>query len=143
MSAIDVVEVLGGRKVLKGRISNAVDLHEKARAGLPYEAFDSVRMALRLTREEAAKAIGLPERTLVRRKKEKKFSPPESDRLLRLARVAALAVEILGTEEKASQWMKKVNLALGSRTPFALLDTDAGAKAVENVLWQIAYGMVS
>ena len=143
MFAGDVVEVLGGRKVLKQKISNAVELHERTRMGLPYKAFDSVRAALRLTREEAATAIGLPERTLVRRKKEKRFSAPESDKLLRLARLAALAVEILGTEEKASHWMKKINLALGSRSPFTLLDTDAGAKVVEDVLWQIAYGIVS
>ena len=143
MPAADIVELLGGQKVLKRKISNAMELHERILMGLPYAAFDSVRTALRLTREEAATAIGIPERTLVRRKKEKKFTAPESDRLLRLARVAALAVQIFGTEENAAQWMKKPNFALGSRTPFELLETDAGVKAVEDVLWHIAYGIIS
>lgn len=102
-----------------------------------------MRATLRLTREEAARAIGVPERTLARRKKEKKLNALESDRLLRLARVGALAVEILGKEDNASQWLKRTNRALGSRAPLHLLDTDAGAKGVEDVLWQIAYGMMS
>ncbi len=143
MPATDIIEILGGRKVLKGKISNSMELHEKTRMGLPYAAFDAVRSMLGLSREEAAGAIGVPERTLARRKKEKKLNALESDRLLRLARVGALAVEILGKEENASQWMKRVNYALGSRKPLDLLDTDAGAKSVEDVLWQIAYGMIS
>ena len=143
MPATDVIEVLGGQKVLRGKISNPMELHEKTRMGLPYAAFDAVRSTLQLTREEAARAIGVPERTLARRKKEKKLNALESDRLLRLARVGALAVEILGKEDNASQWLKRANYALGSRTPLDLLDTDAGAKGVEDVLWQIAYGIVS
>jgi putative toxin-antitoxin system antitoxin component (TIGR02293 family) len=92
-----------------------MELHEKTRLGLPYVAFDSVRSVLRLTHREAARAIGVPERTLARRKKEKKFNALESDRLLRMARVGALAVEILGNEDNAAQWLKKANYALGAR----------------------------
>ena len=143
MATRDVIEVLGGRKVLREKIANPLELHEKTRQGFPYAAFDSVRSTLRLTRGEAARAIGVPERTVARRKKEKRFNALESDRLLRIARVGALAVEILGNEDNASQWLKKANYALGARPPLDLLDTDAGTKSVEDVLWQIAYGIVS
>ena len=67
----------------------------------------------------------------------------ESDRLYRLARIVALAKHYLGNEEAAHRWLKRPNRALGGRTPLALIDTELGARAVENVLGRIAYGGVS
>ncbi|PYT35942.1 MAG: toxin-antitoxin system antitoxin component family protein, partial [Acidobacteria bacterium] len=64
-------------------------------------------------------------------------------RLYRLARIVALAKHYLGNEEAAHRWLKRANRALGGRTPLALIDTELGARAVENVLGRIAYGGVS
>ncbi len=47
----------------------------------------------RLTQSELAAAVGIPERTLARRKREGKLSSAESSRLLRLARVVARGEE--------------------------------------------------
>ena len=66
-----------------------------------------------------------------------------ADRLYRLARIVALAKHYLGNEEIATRWLKQPNRALGGRAPLALIDTEVGARSVENVLGRIAYGGVS
>ena len=65
------------------------------------------------------------------------------DRLYRLARIVALAKHYLGDGQAAHAWLRRPNRALGGAVPLDLLDTEPGARAVENVLGRIAYGGVS
>ena len=82
-------------------------------------------------------------RTLARRKKERRLRADESDRLLRLARVAAVAEDVLGTREHAGRWLQKPNRALGDVTPLDLLDTDLGAEEIVSILGRIEHGVYS
>jgi putative toxin-antitoxin system antitoxin component (TIGR02293 family) len=82
-------------------------------------------------------------RTLARRKKEKRLHADESDRLFRVGRIAALAEETLGSKDKAKRWLQKPNRALGGAAPLRLLDTELGARQVEDVLGRIAHGVYS
>ena len=65
------------------------------------------------------------------------------DRTVRLARVYATAVEMIGNADKASKWLRTPNRALRGDVPLDHLDTDLGAKEVENILGRIAYGVYS
>lgn len=87
--------------------------------------------------------LAIPLRTLTRRKAERRLRPEESDRLVRLARILAQAVDVLGSTEKASQWLQRPNRALGGETPLSLLDTDLGSRQVEEVLGRIEHGVYS
>jgi putative toxin-antitoxin system antitoxin component (TIGR02293 family) len=138
-----LVEALGGKKVFKRRIVNVDQLRETVRAGLPYASFEALIGKFGLARQEAAAALHLPQRTIARRKKEKKLEADESDRLLRLARVSAQAAATLGSEEKAVQWLRRPNRALGSRAPLELIDSDIGARQVEEILGRIDHGNIS
>jgi putative toxin-antitoxin system antitoxin component (TIGR02293 family) len=60
-----------------------------------------------------------------------------------MAKVVALANEVLGAEDKASRWMVAPNRALGGDRPFDRLDTELGVRSVEEILYAIAYGMYS
>jgi len=53
------------------------------------------------------------------------------------------AEEVLGTAEKAARWLKKPNRALGGAVPLAQLDTDIGARQVEEILGRIEHGLYS
>ncbi|MGH7411696.1 MAG: type II RES/Xre toxin-antitoxin system antitoxin [Candidatus Methylomirabilis sp.] len=139
----DVVEVLGGRKVLKRRISSLTELRDRVRAGLPYASLEAVIGKFGFARQEAARAISLPQRTIARRKKERKLQADESDRLLRLALVGAQAADALGSDEKAATWLRRPNRALGGHTPLDLLDSEIGARQVEQVLGRIEHGVYS
>jgi putative toxin-antitoxin system antitoxin component (TIGR02293 family) len=60
-----------------------------------------------------------------------------------MARVYATAVEMIGDEEKAIEWLRTPNRALGGEKPLDHLDTDVGARRVEDILGRIAYGVYS
>ena len=46
-------------------------------------------------------------------------------------------------EDKASTWLRRPNRALNNERPLRLLDTDVGARQVEDILGRIAHGVVS
>lgn len=140
-SARRIVRTLGGSKVVKAATLD--DLRARRRAGLPYASVDAVSSAYHIASKDLVRILELPLRTLARRKKEKRLHADESDRLLRLGRVAALAEEVLGSREKATDWLHQSNPALGHETPLRRLDSDLGARQVEDVLVRISHGVYS
>jgi len=96
-----------------------------------------------LTLKELATTLDLSARSLQRRRREGRLARYESDRLYGLARIIALAKHYLGDSPKATRWLRRPNRALGGSTPLELVDTELGARTVENVLGRIAYGGVS
>ncbi|MBI3059353.1 MAG: DUF2384 domain-containing protein [Deltaproteobacteria bacterium] len=138
-----IIGALGGRKVLRRRISSLSDLRQTVNAGLPYASVEAVMAKFGLARDETATVLRLPQRTLARRKKDRRLRADESDRLLRLARIGAQAAEVLGSEEKAARWLRRPNRSLENRVPLELLDSDIGARQVEDVLGRIEHGVVS
>ena len=145
MATIEKVSgLLGGRKVLGRQLGSQLDFVPLVRAGFPYAAFESVAEKLELSVEAASESLQLPRRTLARRKKEAgRLGSRESERLLHLAEVAAQAMDVLGTSDKARAWLVASNRALGGASPLSLLDTDVGAKVVEEVLLRIEHGVFS
>jgi len=142
-TSTQIVQLLGGQKALGRRGSSPVKMREALREGLPYLSLEAVMEALGLSREEASALLALPVRTLVRRKRERRLQADESDRLYRLARIAARGVEVFGTPEKAARWLRRHNRALGGDVPLELLDTEVGVQEVDEILGRIEYGLYS
>jgi putative toxin-antitoxin system antitoxin component (TIGR02293 family) len=57
-----------------------------------------------------------------------------------VARVRNLGRVLFTIDEAVSKWMSKPESALGDMAPLDLLDTDLGAREVENLLRALAYG---
>jgi putative toxin-antitoxin system antitoxin component (TIGR02293 family) len=138
-----VLEELGGAPILGRPLQTETDLQEAIREGFPQTVVAKVMHAAGLTLKELATSLDLSARSLQRRRHAGRLARHESDRLYRLARIIALAKHYLGDDEKATRWLRRPNRALGGGTPLALIDTEPGARAVENVLGRIAYGGVS
>ena len=138
-----VVEELGGESVVGRSLRTVTDLQAAIREGLPQAVVEEVMQATGLTLRELAETLDLSARSLQRRRRAGRLARHESDRLYRLARIVALAKHYLGDGETARGWLKRPNRALGGRTPLGLIDTELGARAVENILGRIAYGGVS
>ena len=139
-----VIDVLGGASVFKGRtVPTSTELRERIKRGLPYRSLESVRERLRLSVPEAAVVLHMPLRTLARRRQTRKLDGDESDRLYRIARVAAQAFAVFGAEDKAATWLRRPNRALNGELPIDLLDTDVGARQVEDTLGRLEHGIVS
>lgn len=120
------------------------DLVAAIARGMPSEALRSLE-GHGLAAAEIFAVVG-PERTLRRRISEHKaLTANEADRLVRLARVAALADEVFGDRDKALRWLRKPkqHLLMGQRdaTPIDLVATEHGARLVENRLRQIQHGV--
>jgi len=138
-----VVEELGGEPVMRRSLRTETDLQNAIREGFPQTVVEELMRAAGITLKELAESLDLSARSLQRRRREGRLAHHESDRLYRLARIVALAKHYLGNEEIATRWLKQPNRALGGRAPLALIDTEVGARSVENVLGRIAYGGVS
>lgn len=136
-----VAERLGGRRVLHRLVRSDLDLIEVVRDGLPVETVEQLIERKALTREEVYRFI-IPRRTLAHRKaRHEPLSAEESDRATRIARVLALAADTFANEAKASGWLREPSPALGGRVPLDLLDTEGGARLVEQELVRIAHGI--
>ena len=136
-----VEALLGGRRVLRAKPDTALDWIEVIRQGIPAGAVESLLKALRVSQSDLARALGISERTLARRKREGTLNSEESAKLLRLARVVGRANEVFEDPEPALHWLKSPNSALGGKTPFSLLDTDIGAESVLDTLGRIEHGV--
>jgi putative toxin-antitoxin system antitoxin component (TIGR02293 family) len=144
MTISSIAELLGGKKILRKDIATTAELVDLTRAGLPADILNTVAGEMSVQRVAVAKLLGISERTLSRRvSSNARLTAEESDRMVRLVRVLALAKETLGDMEKASRWLQTSNRALEGDRPFDRLDTDAGVRSVEQVLGRIAYGVYS
>jgi len=138
-----VIDLLGGIRALGRRVASEEDLITSLQEGLPYRALQAVKERLQLSDREIAEATGIHPRTLIRRKSEKRLRSDESDRLSRLARVTARAIDVLGSKQNALAWLRHANRALGGVPPLQYLKTDVGAIRVEALLSHIEWGDLS
>ena len=139
-----IAEVLGGRKVLGKAIKKPDELARLVRKGLPAGSVTALAEKLDVGNTVLSRKLGIPQRTLTRRlSQQSRLTAAESDRTVRIARVYANAVEMIGDEEKAVEWLRTPNRALGGERPLDQLDTDLGSRAVEDILGRIAYGVYS
>jgi putative toxin-antitoxin system antitoxin component (TIGR02293 family) len=141
MTAHGVAERLGGRRVLKRVVESDFDLLEAIEGGLPVAAIESVIRDGTFSAGEIYELV-LPRRTLTHRKEKRQpLTAEESDRLTRAVRLAARAEEAIGNAEKAARWLRKPNRALLGKRPLDLLESDVGARMVEQVLGRIEHGL--
>jgi len=108
-----------------------------------------IKKEFNLPDEVIARIIGVSPRTVSRRRKtvkipaKERLSPVESDRVYRFARIVALAEDIFEDKKEALEWLNSPQYGLGGRVPFDMLQTDAGAREVEELLIRIDYGVIS
>jgi putative toxin-antitoxin system antitoxin component (TIGR02293 family) len=66
-----------------------------------------------------------------------------ADRIDRTAYVVSLAATVLCDEEAAREWLRSPNFGLGNQVPLEMLETEAGAREVEDLLGRIEHGVFS
>lgn len=74
-------------------------------------------------------------------KRSQRLSAAASERAERLARVAALAAQALGSEDEARTWLNTPHPLLGDQTPIEVAASDLGARQVERILINIEHGL--
>jgi putative toxin-antitoxin system antitoxin component (TIGR02293 family) len=83
-----------------------------------------------------------PRRTLARRlEKKEPLTVRENDNAQRIIHISEMADRIFGQREKAQRWLRKPSRALNGVVPLDLLESETGARLVEEELHRIEYGI--
>lgn len=127
-------------ELLKTKMESEVDVLNAVRTGLPAATFGHLVDTLDID----ARLMGA-ETTVRRRIQEKQnFTVEESERLVRWARVAAMAETLFGDMSAAKAWLSApADYVPGSApiSPIALATTDSGARMVESMMLRTAHGI--
>jgi putative toxin-antitoxin system antitoxin component (TIGR02293 family) len=127
-------------ELLKTKMESEVDVLNAVKAGLPAATFGHLVDNLDID----ARLMGA-ETTLRRRVQEKQnFTVDESERLVRWARVAAMAETLFGDMSAAKAWLStRSDYIPGSApiSPIELAATDSGARMVESMMLRTAHGI--
>ena len=124
--------------------SNTSELIQQVERGFSFKALNTLEAKSGLPGGTLASLVGIPQRTLARRKAKGKLTPEESERLLRLGTVFELAVELFeGDNAAALRWLTAPRKALEGKTPLAYARTEVGAREVENLIGRLEHGVFS
>jgi putative toxin-antitoxin system antitoxin component (TIGR02293 family) len=122
--------------------SNSAELIHQLERGFSFKTFHTLESRSGLPGPALASLVGIPERTLARRRSKGKFTPEESERLLRLGTVFEQAVELFeGDNAAALRWLTAPRKALEGKTPLAYARTEIGAREVENLIGRLEHGV--
>jgi len=113
------------------------------RDGVPTERFDALKERLGVSTAKLSDVVGISASTLSRRRKNGRFTKDESERILRIARIALRAVEVLDGTGNAQKWLTEPARALGGEKPLEFADTEPGAREVERLLIRLEHGVYS
>ena len=111
------------------------------RAGLPATTIQFLQRQIGITNSQLAATVNIPGRTLSRRAREGRLHSDESERVVRIARLFIRAVQVLGDNDRARQWLKTPKRALAGVTPLEYADTEPGAEEVLNLLGRLEHGV--
>jgi putative toxin-antitoxin system antitoxin component (TIGR02293 family) len=123
---------------IRGAFASELDLAKIAGEGLVVTVIDN------LLREGLSKAelkFVIPPRTLAhRRAKLEPLSDAETDRAIRVAYLIAKAETTFGDKDKALRWLRRGLRRFDGKAALELMQTEAGAKLVDEALVQIDEG---
>ena len=112
--------------------------------GFSWKTFERFLKNIDLPAEQIADVLGIPRRTLARRKADGRLKADESEKLLRLAHVFGRALDLFhGDREAAVLWLTDINIALGGVAPLDFARTQLGAEEVSDLVGRIQYGIFS
>lgn len=129
-------------KLLGIETADNLKLAKKVEAGFSFEALERLGKTTGLPLERLRVAVRIAPRTLTRRKKEKRLSPEESDRLVSVSRLLAQTFELFeGNIEAGMRWFQNPNRALNGQSPLQVASTETGAREVEKLIGRLEYGV--
>ena len=126
------------------RTGNLSSLIKIMREGLPYSAITVLEQESGISVERIAEVVQLPARTLARRKARGRFAQDESERLLRLGMVFEKTLELFeGDRTAAQRWLSTPAKSFGGETPLSMVQTEVGAREVEDLIGRLEHGVIS
>ena len=132
----------GASPSLSAANTSQKDLIRHIKNGLAFSALESLSSITGLPLPELAAHVGIPLRTLARRKSAGKLSMEESERVVRLANLYEKAEELFNGDKVSTRlWMSQPKKALGGDSPLDYAGTELGAREVENLIGRLQHGV--
>ncbi|MCK5542441.1 MAG: DUF2384 domain-containing protein [Desulfobacterales bacterium] len=125
------------------KLQNPKTQIEEIKKGLPLNFFTKICKEIGMPEKRLARIISTSTSTLAIRKKKGVFSFAESERLFRIKRIFNMALRVFEDSNLTKQWFKKPLVHLQGQAPIDFLDTEIGAREVENLLGRIEHGVFS
>jgi putative toxin-antitoxin system antitoxin component (TIGR02293 family) len=126
------------------KAENSGELIRQVGRGFSFHLLPAFESRSGISLAEIASIMGIPPRTLARRKSSGRLTSDESEKLLRLSSVFEQAVELFeGDEGNARRWLTTAKKALENQTPLAYSRTELGAREVENLIGRLEHGVFS
>jgi putative toxin-antitoxin system antitoxin component (TIGR02293 family) len=116
-------------------LNSETDVMAAVQARLPSSVLYFVQ-SLGVTQEEVESFIMKHEET----SPTDRLTVDQSDRVVRFLRLIADASDVFGDRAKAFVWLRRPLRELNDQSPLAAAETDAGARVVQTILSQIAWG---
>ena len=121
---------------------DAVHVASLVERGFTFAALERFLRNTELSQRALAELVEIPERTLARRKAAGRLEPAESDRVARIARVFARALDLHDGDLDATRaWLTTPLRALADRAPLEFAKTDAGAIEVQHLIGRLEFGI--
>jgi putative toxin-antitoxin system antitoxin component (TIGR02293 family) len=119
-----------------------IQVTQQLKTGFPYGSLTRFQKQSGLTLETITKVLQIPRRALAHRNVRGSLTPQESERLLRLALVFEKAVDLFeGNTHAARDWLQAGNKALAGASPLAVVETEIGAREVEDLIGRLEHGV--
>ncbi|NOX86596.1 MAG: DUF2384 domain-containing protein [Chlorobi bacterium] len=111
--------------------------------GIPYSLFQQIKEAIPFTDKDWAEFLNISIKSLQRykTKKDYRFRPIHSEKIIELAEVAYLGKEVFESFDKFYLWLHTPLYALGNMKPVDLLKNSYGKEMVTDELNRIDHGI--
>ncbi|MBS1759431.1 MAG: DUF2384 domain-containing protein [Bacteroidetes bacterium] len=114
------------------------------REGVPYSFFNLIRHYTPFTEDNWADFLDISTKSLQRYKQTSKiFKPIQSEKIIEMAEVTNIGVDVFGDMEKFKLWLDTPNFSLGKLKPMELLKDSYGKELVISELTRINYGILA
>ena len=123
-----------------GSTSTAI---ERVARGLEWADAEFVAKELGVSLDRFAGLVGIPRSTFFRRQSEGRFSVPESEHIMRFARLWEAACAVFPNTGAAQSWLGRGQVGLDGSVPLDFAKSEFGARAVEDLIKRIQYGVLA
>jgi putative toxin-antitoxin system antitoxin component (TIGR02293 family) len=114
------------------------------REGIPYSFFNLIKEVSPFSELFWADLLEISTKSLHRYKKSlKHFKLSHSEKIIEMAEVTQLGLEVFGNMDKFKLWLETPNYALGNLAPLELLKDSYGKEMVTGELTRINYGILA
>lgn len=127
-----------------GFITDKMLIIEAIRVGIPYSLFDVIQHYTPFSESDWANFLDISTKSLQRYKQSsKQFKPNQSEKIIEMAEVTNVGLDVFGDMHKFKLWLDTPNFALGNLKPMELIKDSYGKELVISELTRINYGILA